>query len=74
MRKSIVKDRSDLANVLTLCEAGKSQIKVGDMRQALKALVAIEAAGYLKGKKSIFAMLRKEAKTKAAKVKKSKGA
>ena len=70
MRKSIVKDRSELANVLTLVESGKSQIKVGDMRQALKALVAIEAAGILKGRKSIFMMLRKESRLKAAKVKK----
>lgn len=69
MRKSIVKNRSELANVLAIAEAGKSQAKVGDLRQALKALIAIEAAGILKGRKSIFSMLRKEARAKAAKIK-----
>ncbi len=72
VRKQIVKDRSQLANVMAKLEGGKSEISVGDMRQALKLLVAVEAAGYKVGRKSIMTMLRKDAIAMAKKVKKKK--
>jgi hypothetical protein len=69
-RKTIVKDRNELANILAKLEGGKSQAKVADVRQAMKLLVSLEAAGIAKGRKSIFMMLRREAHTVAKKIKK----
>lgn len=60
-RKDIVKTRSELANVLAKLEKGKTEAKVGDIRQVLKWLVSVEAAGYLIRRKSILIMLRKDA-------------
>lgn len=60
-RKQLVKDRSHLANVLAKIEGGKSEIKIGDMRQALRLLKKVEVAGFAIGAKSIFKMLREEA-------------
>lgn len=71
-RKPIVKDRADLANLMTKLEGGKSNMKVGDSREFLKKLVHLEKAGYMTGKLSIFAMLRREAVALAMKTKKVK--
>lgn len=68
-RKPIVKDRAALANLMTKLEGGKSSMKVGDSREFLKKLVHLEKAGYMTGKLSIFAMLRREAVALAMKTK-----
>lgn len=73
-RKQVVKDRADLANVVTKFEKGKSQVKVGDVREVLRILVGIEAAGYVKGHKSVFMMMRKESVALGKKAKKAKKA
>lgn len=64
-RKKIVVDRNNLASILTKLEGGKSQIKLGDMRQAMKLIVTLEAALIATGHKSVLLMLRKEAMAKA---------
>lgn len=68
-RKTVVKSRTELAKVMTKFEGGKSQAKIGDVREMFKKLIALEAAGYLANRKSIFTMLRKEAVAEAKKVK-----
>lgn len=60
-REEIVKDRAELANLITKLEGGKSSAKVHHIREAFKKLVHLEKQGYIEGKKSIFAMLRREA-------------
>ena len=55
--------------MLAKSEAGKSQAKVGDIRQVLKILIAIDAAGFKLRRKSLFSMLRREAKIKSKKIK-----
>lgn len=60
-RKTVVKDRTELAKVMTKFESGKSQSKIGDVREIFKKLIALEAAGYVAGRKSIMTMLRREA-------------
>ena len=71
-RKRLVKDRKELANMMCKLEAGRSQIKVGDAREALRLLVGLEATGYLASRTSIFVMLRKEA-VELAKAKRAAG-
>lgn len=66
-RKSVVKNRSELASVLAKIEAGKSQAKIADIRQLLKILIALDAAGIISGRKSIFAALRRESRALAEK-------
>lgn len=61
--------KSQLSNMLTKLEAGKSQIKVGDMRQAMSLLVLLEAAFINAGYKSSLLPLRKLAVLEAAKAK-----
>lgn len=73
-RKTVVKSRTELAKVMTKFEGGKSQVKVGDMNETFKKLIALEAAGYLANRKSIFTMLRKEAIALAKKKKAKKKA
>ena len=70
MRKHIVKNRAALANLMAKMEGGKSQAKIGDIRQLLKILVNLEVQSILEDKESILEMLRKEAEEKAAKKKK----
>jgi len=71
-RKKLVADRNNYASILTKLEGGKSQIKLCDMRQAIKLMVSLEAALILTGHRSALLMLRKEAleKVKAQKGKK----
>lgn len=71
-RKKIVKNRNELAAMLTSIESGLSHIKVGDAREMLKILVGLEATSILAHKKSIVMMLRKEAVILAAKTKKAR--
>lgn len=71
-RKELVDSPMKLAALLTKIEGGKSQIKVGDMRQAVKIIIDLEAALRVAGYKSILVMLRKKAQAKADKVKKAK--
>lgn len=59
-RKELVQNRGQLANLMTKLEAGKSQTKVGDMRQALKILKNLDRECTKKGYKSILVMLRRE--------------
>lgn len=66
-RKSVVKNRSELASVLAKIEAGKSQAKIPDIRQLLKIMVALEAVGIISRRKSIFIALRREARALADK-------
>lgn len=71
-RKIVVHNRKEYANMLTLLEGGKSEIKVGDMRQAFKLIVNLEAALIMAGRRSAIMLLRREAvaKAKAMKLKK----
>lgn len=69
-RKSMVRDRGHLANVLTTLEGGKSESNIGDNRQFLKLLVKYDANATLQNKKSPLMMLRREAALLAAKMRK----
>jgi hypothetical protein len=69
-RKSILENRNEYASILTKVEGGKSQIKVGDMRQALKIMVRLETALIRAGYKSAMMVLRREAVAKAKALKK----
>lgn len=60
-KEEMVKDRAALANLMTKLEGGKSSMIVGDSREYLKKLVHLEKKAILEGKKSVLAMLRKEA-------------
>lgn len=59
--------KNALADMLTKIEGGKSQISVGDMRQARKLLVVLEAAFINSGYKSAVLQIRKDAVVLAAK-------
>lgn len=64
-RKKVLTTRNQFASILTKLEGGKSQMKIGDARQALSLMVALEEALILKGYKSAMMVLRKEAVAKA---------
>ena len=68
-RKVFVKNRNHYASLLCKLESGKSSIKIGDMREALKIIIAFEVDLIKTKKRSALLMLRKEAKEKAAKLK-----
>jgi hypothetical protein len=59
-KKQIVKDRQQLASIIAQIEGGKSQIKIGDVRQALKILKTVDLQLTKTGYKSVLVMLRKE--------------
>lgn len=71
-RKETVISRNDLANKLAKLELGKTEAKVGDVRELLKRLVQLEAAGYVASRKSALLKLRKEAVIMAKKIKAKK--
>lgn len=64
-RKRIVKDRAEIANLITKREGGKSQSKVGDTRQQLKILKNLEVQSILNGAASVVLLIRKEARKEA---------
>jgi len=57
--------RATVANLLTILEGGKSQAKVGDVRQLLKLLILAEVQCLKTKQPSILLALRKEARIKA---------
>jgi hypothetical protein len=66
-RKQLIRNRNHYAQVLTTLEGGKSSIKMGDMRQALRLVVEFEAELYRRGYKSALLILRREAVEKGKK-------
>lgn len=68
-RKKLIKDKNHLASVIAKMEGKKSQATIGDIREILKILIALDAASFMSHKKSVLIMLRKEA-LKIAKEKK----
>ena len=64
-RKQLVTSRAQYANLLTKLEGGKSNVKVGDMRETLRLVVGLEATLIVAGHKSALLILRKEAVEKA---------
>ena len=72
-RKITVTNRNKLASMICKLEGGKSEIKIGDMRQALKMIVVLEAALIVKGHRSGLMVLRREAVAKAKKLKSKQG-
>ena len=52
--KTLVKSRAELAAGMARMEGGKSEARVGDIRQLLKLLIYFEAKGYATGHRSIF--------------------
>lgn len=64
-RKQIVENRSQLANLMTKLEGGKSTMEVGDGREFLRKFKELEKYCYLKGYKSPAIMLRREAVAEA---------
>lgn len=67
-RKSLISDRDKYASILAKLEAGKSSVKIGDMRQVMKLLVTLEATLIKAGYKSGLMVLRREAREVAAKL------
>lgn len=67
-RKRIVQNRAQLSNLLTRIEGGKSQAKVGDIRQVMKLLVEVETVAILSTCASVVMPIRREAREKAAKI------
>ena len=66
-RFKLVETRGALANQLAKLEKGKSQAKVGDIREALRLLIELEVIGISVRARSIMIMLRKEARDIAKK-------
>ena len=64
-RKEIADSPMKLAALLTKMEGGTSEIKVADMRQAMKLMVDLDAALTVAGYKSALVMLRRKAAAKA---------
>ena len=62
-----------LAAILAKLEGGKSQIKIGDMRQAMKMMIALDSALHVAGYKSALIMLRRKAVQQAKAIKAKKG-
>lgn len=60
-RKELVRDRNHYASLIAKLEGGKSSIKIGDMRQAMKLIVILEAVLIKAGYKSALMVLRREA-------------
>lgn len=71
-RKKIVETPMQYAALLTKMEGGKSQIKVGDMRQALRLMRALETSLILSGYRSALLMIRREAVEQAKKIRAKK--
>lgn len=63
MKKPI--KRSAVANLIAILEGGKSQAKVGDVRQILKILIQMETNAIKAKTPSPLLALRKEARIKA---------
>lgn len=63
------KDRADLVNQLAQFEAGRSEARVGDLRQIFKLLIEFDAHSMVNGQKSVLIMLRREARAMAVKIK-----
>ena len=49
--------RNEIASLLAKSEAGRSEAKIGDIRQLLKLLVAMDAARMSEGKTSLLWVL-----------------
>lgn len=69
-RKCLAENPTKLAAIACKLEGGKSQIKMGDMNQAMKLIVAFETALTVAGYKSAIMMLKKKANADAAEIKK----
>lgn len=59
MSKKNYVSESQLSAMCALIEGGKSQIKMGDWRQAIKILKKVDLKATLEGKRSPLTMLRK---------------
>ena len=71
-RKQIAETPMELAAILTKLEGGKSQIKIGDMRQAMKMMITLETALQVAGYKSAMMLLRRKAVQQAKAIKEKK--
>jgi len=63
MKKQLIKNTMELAQIMTLIETGKSQVKIGDARELVSKLskldLAIQEAGY---ESPLFAIYKKNKK------------
>jgi predicted transcriptional regulator len=59
-KKNLVKDSQALSSLIARIEGGKSEIKIGDIRQAIKILRNLDRFATLEGLRSPLTMLRKQ--------------
>jgi hypothetical protein len=67
MKRPFVKNERELASLIALAEDGKSQAKIGDIRQAIKILKMADLAATLQGRRSPLTLLRKMVLSEAKK-------
>ena len=71
-KKPMVANERELASLIAKAEDGKSQAKIGDIRQAIKILKKADVAATLASRRSPLTMLRKMAIAEAKKIKAKK--
>lgn len=74
MRKSIAKNRSELAEVLSRLDGVRVGLSREEARLALKFMETLETALIMRGWKSVCLVIRRRAKLKANRMKRHKKA
>lgn len=60
-KKQLIPDAKNYSRIMTLLEGGKSNVKIGDMREIRRKMVLLEASVILAGYKSTLAPIRADA-------------